>query len=85
MEGTIDSAKRGSESPSLSLWFAQKINRAQGDILDLVEIACMGRVERIPLDILRSRIKRILQDLSREAQAEMEFSVPLNRMEINQG
>lgn len=69
---TQDGASYEAPSEFVS-WISKLINHAQGDILDDVELAVWGKLDKSVCDKLTSRIKRVIQDLSREIKQETKF------------
>jgi len=84
-EGKVQSTKGreipDQESPSLISWLKKKIDHTQGEVLDIVELAMIGLMDRESLAKVTSKIKRILQDASREMEEEMRFYqiIPMER------
>jgi hypothetical protein len=65
--------KGHSEECPFAMWLQEQINHAQKEILDLVELAYLGKLEREVVFKLTSRIKRELQDLARSATQELNY------------
>jgi len=72
MEGQLENKGHSTECPFV-IWLQEQINHAQKEILDLVELAYLGRLDREVVLKLTSRIKRELQDLARNAARELQF------------
>jgi len=72
MEGQLENKGHSVECPFV-IWLQEQINHAQKEILDLVELAYLGRLDREVVLKLTSRIKRELQDLARNAARELQF------------